>query len=42
MPQIWTDNELRVHWVLSDAELALLRGVSEHRRLTLCVYRKYF
>ncbi len=42
MQQIWTDDELRAHWVLSDAELALLRGVSDHRRLTVCVYLKSY
>jgi len=42
MQQIWTDDELRAHWVLSDAELALLQGVSEHRRLTVCVHLKFF
>ena len=42
MQQIWTDGDLRAHWVLSDAELGLLKGTSEHRRLTLCVYLKYF
>ena len=42
MQQIWTDDELRAHWVLSDAELGLLRGVSESRSLTLCIYLKYF
>lgn len=42
MQQIWTDDELRTHWVLSDAELGLLKGTSGRRRLTLCVYLKYF
>ena len=42
MQQIWTDDELRTHWVLSDAESGLLKGTSGRRRLTLCVYLKYF
>ncbi len=41
MQPISTDDELRAHWVLSDAALGLLRGVSEQRQLTLCVDRKY-
>ena len=36
MQQIWSDGQLRAHWVLSDAELGLLKGMSERRRLTLC------
>lgn len=42
MQQIWSDGQLRAHWVLSDAELGLLKGMSERRRLTLCYYLKYF
>ncbi len=38
MQPISTDDELRAHWVLSDAALDLLRGISEQRQLTLCVY----
>jgi len=30
MQQIWTDDELRAHWVLSDAELALLQGAYQN------------
>ncbi len=42
MQQIWSDEELRAHWVLSASELGLLKGISEQRRLTLCYYLKYF
>ncbi|ARE42288.1 Mobile element protein (plasmid) [Rhodovulum sp. P5] len=42
MQQIWSDEELRAHWVLSASELGLLKGTSESRRLTLCYYLKYF
>ncbi|MDE0306942.1 MAG: DUF4158 domain-containing protein [Albidovulum sp.] len=42
MRQIWTDDELRAHWALSDAELGLLKGAAGRRRLTLCVYLKHF
>lgn len=42
MQQIWVDEELRAHWVLSASELGLLKGISEPRRLTLCYYLKYF
>lgn len=42
MQQIWSDEELRAHWVLSVSELGLLKGISELRRLTLCSYLKYF
>ena len=42
MHQIWADEELRAHWILSDAEHGLLKGMSEPRRLTLCYYLKYF
>ena len=42
MQQIWSDEELRARWIVSDAELGLLKGMSERRRLTLCYYLKYF
>ena len=42
MQQIWSDEELREHWVLSDVELSLLKGMSEPRRVTFCFYLKYF
>jgi len=42
MQQIWSDEELRARWIVSDAELGLLKGISEPRRLTLCYYLKYF
>lgn len=42
MQQIWSDEELRAHWVLNTSELGLLKGISEQRRLTLCYYLKYF
>lgn len=42
MQQIWSDEELRARWIVSDAELGLLKGMSELRRLTLCYYLKYF
>jgi len=42
MQQIWSDEELRAHWVLNASELGLLKGISEQRRLTLCYYLKYF
>ncbi len=41
MQQIWMDDELRAHWVLGDAELAL-QGVSDHRRPTMGVCLKSF
>ena len=42
MKQMWTDDELRTHWVLSDAVLGLLKGTSGRRRLTLCVHLTHF
>jgi len=42
MQQIWSDEELRAHWILTAQELGLLKGISEQRRLTLCYYLKYF
>lgn len=42
MQQIWSDEEVRTHWIVSDAELGLLKGMSDPRRLTLCYYLKHF
>lgn len=42
MQQIWSDEELRTHWVLSETELDLLKGMSAKRRQTFCYYLKYF
>ncbi len=42
MQLIWSDEELRAHWVLSASELGLLKGISERRRLMLCYYLRYF
>lgn len=42
MHQLWSADELREHWVLAGEELALLKGMSERRRLVFCYYLKYF
>ena len=42
MQQIWSDEELRERWIISDTELGLLKGVSEPRRLTLYFYSNIF
>lgn len=42
MEQLWSAEALRTHWVLTSAELVLLKGMSARRSLVVGYYLKFF
>jgi len=42
MEQLWSAEALRTHWVLTSAELELLKGMSARRSLVVGYYLKFF